>query len=126
MAWDIRGPEGFASILIGDTGRWPLTVRSDVIGVAPSGGPLFTLTAVYVSLWQAVVFFAGGAGLSFWLRPRHVPAGHCASGYDLRGVSSPRCPECGAARLTFLNRVLSAVARVFSRPARACRIGTAA
>ncbi len=43
----------------------------------------------------AAGFYAGPA----FLRGRRVPDGTCAHcGYDLRGIDSNKCPECGAPR----------------------------
>src|SRR3990172_6761158 len=39
---------------------------------------------------------AGILTICFTGRPRQCESGHCKKcGYDLRGLSLPRCPECG-------------------------------
>lgn len=58
---------------------------------------------VDVSWWQYlwIVFMVaalGSAGLALYLRwaDRPFPPGHCSKcGYNLTGLSRPRCPECG-------------------------------
>ena len=43
------------------------------------------------------VLFSAGAAWLFWRRARLFPPGHCKHcGYDLRGLTAGRCPECGA------------------------------
>ena len=126
IAWDLQGPEGSASILVGPARWWRPSASSDSIGTSPSaaGAPLFTLTVVYLPLWPLVVV-AGGAAAGLWWRWRHVvEPGHCAAcGYDLRGLAPGRCPECGAASASVMTRILWAVTGVAARLPR--RLATA-
>ncbi|MBN1342999.1 MAG: hypothetical protein JXQ73_09990 [Phycisphaerae bacterium] len=56
---------------------------SSLVGIA---------AGIYVMAWA----FGPGIALLFWLESRRRAAGHCpACGYDLRGLSERRCPECG-------------------------------
>lgn len=33
--------------------------------------------------------------LVWWFGPKPIKPGHCRCGYDLTGLTEPRCPECG-------------------------------
>lgn len=73
-------------------------VLSYLIGTLVEGQPNQNLAAGLV--WPIFSFWILGAGLIFYgvfgssVRARDY--GKCAScGYDLRGLSEPRCPECG-------------------------------
>lgn len=60
--------------------------------------------AVWFPLWPiALAFFLGGSPL-LWrmVRRRPMIPGHCRHcGYDLRGIPSDRCPECGTPLLSY-------------------------
>ena len=61
----------------------------DVIATG-AGAPFWALACVMV-IWPASALISGP--LRRWRRRRH---GHCAKcGYDLHGLTEPRCPECG-------------------------------
>lgn len=51
---------------------------------------------VYVPLWIVIAGLAAASvGAWYWARPKW-PAGQCSGcGYDLRGNTLGRCPECG-------------------------------
>jgi hypothetical protein len=100
IAWDIQGPQGYASILVGPVSMWRPSSSSAAIGTSPNSAPapLFTLTVVYLPLWPWALLTIGVAGGLSWRWMRRVEPGHCgACGYDLRGLPAGRCPECGRA-----------------------------
>gem|GEM_PF-7012270 len=73
--------------------RRPMNVR----WWAPSWLPNKRIRTSYfqlsIPLWIPIVAFAA---LAFYLRPPRPKPGACrACGYDLRGNTSGRCPECG-------------------------------
>ena len=56
--------------------------------------PMLTVT-VRIPLWM--LFAAVALPTAFlWYRDRRLRPGHCAHcGYNLHGLTEPRCPECG-------------------------------
>ena len=55
-------------------------------------------TSVLVPLWFTALVLASGVVLLFWL-DRPFPILHCETcGYNFRGSTSGRCPECGTDR----------------------------
>lgn len=67
----------------------PLYIRS-------AGAALWLSWFVAVAAWHAVVLPAM-LGWAFRQRPRVAAVRCSACGYDLRGLTFPRCPECGNA-----------------------------
>ena len=74
------------------------TVPSHIIVVRRPGCLVGMQTAMglfaglYVMIWS----FGPGIMLLFWAETRRRTAGHCpACGYNLRGLTEQRCPECG-------------------------------
>ena len=55
-------------------------------------------TSALLPLWLVTLVLASGVVLLFWL-DRPFPILHCETcGYNLRGSTSGRCPECGTDR----------------------------
>jgi hypothetical protein len=57
---------------------------------------LMTFSGLMAGLYVLTWSFGPGIALLFWAEIRQRTRGHCpACGYDLHGLSQPRCPECG-------------------------------
>jgi hypothetical protein len=109
--WVIRGPGAMGTVILGPESRWRPTVSSGAVGVM--GGPvgkatIMRVSAVYVPLWTWTGGFAVLATLLWWFGPRAVGEGCCTKcGYDLRGLKSGRCPECGESMMAKVIAVLT-------------------
>lgn len=119
-AWGLSSPIGSASILVAPRSAWLPSRSPAAIGTTSGAGAtaLFTLDVVYVPLWLPL---AAGSLLTmtlFLLRGRRVEPGHCACGYDLRGGTGGKCPECGRLVESLAARVSRALA-IGRRPTRA-------
>lgn len=111
-AWVIRGPQGFASILVGPRSSWRPSISSASIGISPgtTSTPLFNLSALYIPLWPLIVLFGGVAALLGWRSRSTAVPGHCRKcGYDLRGIATERCPECGTPQVCLVTRLVRAM-----------------
>jgi len=119
LGWSVSNAQGFAAALMPVGSAWRPSVVHSGLGSVPGGpGPLFEITAVYVPLWTWVIVAGGMTGL-LWRRAGHaIVPGHCACGYDLRGLASGRCPECGRGAPGVLFRM---VAGLFAAAGRAMR-----
>ncbi len=94
-AWAVSCPQGMASILVGPESWWRPTSGAGRVGL---GMPTATLTlrVDYVPLWPWLALSVLASGLLWWRAGRRVLPGHCREcGYDLRGLSGDKCPECG-------------------------------
>ncbi len=80
----------------------------------PAGATMtISLRVVNVPLWQMLLVFLIAGGASWRFAARALPAGHCkACGYDLRGLGSGKCPECGEG---FLARLAGMASRAIVR-----------
>ncbi len=75
-----------------------------------NGGAPGTVRVAAVPLGRLTGLITGITGVAWWLRRRPALPGHCAAcGYDLRGLSHQRCPECGRAERSRLARLLRRV-----------------
>jgi hypothetical protein len=100
-SWSIAAYDGDVVVFLGDTS---LLRGLDLQHHEPYPGlmfhaPHFTCESPFC--WEASVpiwgleLVAVLLTVHVWLPPRHVP-GHCSRcGYDLAGLSSGLCPECG-------------------------------
>lgn len=65
-----------------------------------------SLTVLNIPLWPWVSLFGGLAGLLWWRSCKAFP-GHCRKcGYDLAGLATEMCPECGTLRTGLAARLL--------------------
>jgi hypothetical protein len=93
IAWAISCPEGMASVLIGPESWWRPTENAARMTL---GTTALTLRVNYVPLWPLLVLSLGAGGVCWRLAGKRVKPGHCAAcGYDLTGLKTGRCPECG-------------------------------
>ena len=69
---------------------WPIWFRANV-NVGPT--PIYA-SGVFIPFWMPSVLIAIPTARLFW-RDRKRPPGHCQRcGYNLRGLTVARCPEC--------------------------------
>lgn len=111
-AWGLGNLQGFASILVQPESAWLPTTSSAQIAM---GGPAtaMALRVVYVPLWPWLVLSAAAAGGLWWKAGKRIAPGHCREcGYDLRGLSGEKCPECGAGRASAVTRALRTLSMV--------------
>ena len=80
--------------------------------VGTQGGAIvaISLRVVTVPLWQLLLMCLIVGGGAWRLSRRGFAIDHCSEcGYDLRGLSSGKCPECGGG---FVARVMALVRRM--------------
>lgn len=81
---------------------------AQLLATVPSHVTVTRRPGCFVGMWTAMGLFGGlyvmcwafgpGIALLFWAETRKRTAGHCPGcGYNLRGLSDQRCPECGRA-----------------------------
>lgn len=90
------------------------TNSSASMTVGTQGGAMVTISVrvVSVPLWQMLLVLLIAGGGAWRLSRRIFPAGHCrACGYDLQGLESGKCPECGEG---FVARTIAAVRRAIN------------
>jgi hypothetical protein len=79
---------------------------AQLLATVPSHLTVTRRPGCFVGMWTAMGLFGGlyvmcwafgpGIALLFWAETRKRTAGHCPGcGYNLRGLSEQRCPECG-------------------------------
>ena len=111
--WMISNAVGMADSIMTPKSAWlPSVVGSGMGSVAGGPGPMLEVTAVDVPLWPVLVLVGGMMGGLWWWAGPKVKPGHCRCGYDLQGLSGERCPECGAAMGTMVQRVVSRLVAV--------------
>ncbi|MFO0836786.1 MAG: hypothetical protein U0638_17630 [Phycisphaerales bacterium] len=99
-----------AVIMPGSVMRPTMSEASMTVGTQTGAIVTISLRVVNVPLWQLLVLFLIAGGVSWRFAARMFPIGHCsACGYDLRGLGSGKCPECGEG---FLARAMAKVRRV--------------
>lgn len=107
-------PESSAAVIMpGSIIRPTMTEASMTVGTQAGATKTISLRVVNVPLWQMLLAFLIAGGASWRFAARSFPVGHChACGYDLRGLGSGRCPECGEG---FLARLAGMASRAFAR-----------
>ncbi len=98
-----RRPDGWvfppgARVVLPTPHRWRPSRATATFWVGTPGAPVTTTTLAVYSV--PFVFALGVSGLPaialWWMGRRRTRVGHCAGcGYDLAGLRSGRCPECG-------------------------------
>lgn len=99
-AW-LLGPN--TQIMVGPRSRWRPAVSGAMTTITdsdPNTGitstSTTTLDVLYIPLAPWAVVFGALAGYLWWLQRKRILPGHCrACAYDLRGLTTDRCPECG-------------------------------
>ena len=85
-----------AVIMPGNVLRPTMPEASMTVGTQTGAIVMISLRVVNVPLWQLLLVFLIAGGVSWRIAARMFPIGHCsACGYDLRGLGSGKCPECG-------------------------------
>lgn len=104
-----------AMVMPGNVMRPTMPQASMTVGTQAGAIATISLRVVNVPLWQLLLVFLIAAGVSWRIAARMFPVGHCsACGYDLRGLGSGKCPECGEGFLAKLP-ALASRARVLGR-----------
>jgi hypothetical protein len=98
IAWGLQNPYGFSSIITGPNSLWRPSTASASMAVSYGGPPVSTQTlrVLYIPLWPWLFLSSASTFILYRLARRRNLPGHCPHcTYDLRGLHSPRCPECG-------------------------------
>lgn len=99
-----------AMVMPGNVMRPTMPQASMTVGTQAGAIATISLRVVNVPLWQLLLVFLIAGGVSWRIAARMFPVGHCsACGYDLRGLGSGKCPECGEG---FVARMMATVRRV--------------
>lgn len=103
-------PQATARIIMpGNVLRPTMPRASMTVGTQSGTIVVISLRVVCVPLWQMLLVLLIVGGGAWRLSRRMLPAGHCsACGYDLQGLESGKCPECGEG---FVGRVIAALRR---------------
>lgn len=115
IAWGLQNPGGYSSILTAPGSVWrPSTAQASMTMSFGSGGPpatTQTLWVLYIPLWPWLTI-ASASTLALWrLAGRRVLPGHCPRcNYDLRGLTTGRCPECGTPTASLAKRLIAFLA----------------
>lgn len=111
--WIVKNSQGYANILLGPRSVWRPSTSAASMGVGSGSGPLFKLNALFVPLWSLALLVSGSAGFLWWRRRSIQVPGHCDKcGYNLEGLASEKCPECGTPRAGYVTRVIRALRSV--------------
>ncbi|MCC6969722.1 MAG: hypothetical protein IT434_05820 [Phycisphaerales bacterium] len=107
-------PRASVGVLLPSSNVRPTTSTAAMTAATPSGSTVtISLRVVSAPLWQLLLVLLIVIGGAWRLSRRVCPAGHCsACGYDLRGLGSGKCPECGEG---FLARMMAKVRRTIER-----------
>lgn len=117
--WYFR--EATAAVVMPSSVVRPTNSTASMTVGTPSGAMVsISVRVVSVPLWQVllVLFIVGGG--SWRLSRRVFPAGHCSQcGYDLQGLESGKCPECGGG---FVARAMAAARRAINSRRSTCMV----
>lgn len=104
-------PESSAAVIMpGNFLRPTMPEASMTVGTQAGATMTISLRVVNVPLWQMLLAFLVAGGASWRIAARMFPIGHCSTcGYDLRGLGSGKCPECGEG---FLAKLMTNARRV--------------
>ncbi len=107
-------PNATAAVIMPETVMRPtMPEASMTVGTQTGAIVTISLRVVNVPLWQLLLVFLIAGGVSWRIAARMFPIGHCgACGYDLRGLGSGKCPECGEG---FLAKLMANARRVIER-----------
>lgn len=106
-------PQASAGVIMPNSIARPTTSTASMT-VGTQGGAIVAITVrvVSVPMWQILLVLLVAGGGAWRLSRRMLPAGHCSEcGYDLQGLESGKCPECGEG---FVARAIAAVRRALS------------
>lgn len=96
FGWEVRTEVGVSAILMSDGVWWRPRAETVPAGILDAKGRAVRLTRVTAPVWLIGAAGAAAAGGLCWRTRRVTLPGHCRGcGYDLRGLSGSRCPECG-------------------------------
>lgn len=111
--WEDRWyfPIANAAVVMPHSSLRPTMPEATMTVGTPNGSSVsVSMRVISVPIWQALLVVLIGGSLLWRLVRREAPPGHCsACGYDLRGLGSGKCPECGEG---FLAKLLAVASRL--------------
>lgn len=107
------GPGG--QMVLGPLSRWRPAVSSARASITSPLAPptVYTIDVLYIPLVPWLVLIGATTGVFWWLSRRYIAPGHCRRcAYDLRGLTTDRCPECGGPVQGDIARLVSSMVRL--------------